>query len=188
MKTKNVILTALMVVLVSGLAFAFEPGNPKLVVISQKSGIYKVIYEGGKAGKISMKIYDKDDNEVFSETTNVVNGFIRPVNFTGMEPGEYTIEIADGSGKHIQKVTYAISSSIKSVHIAKTSEDGKYLMAIANSGKEVINVRIFDGANNLVHDQQIAINGDFGLVYNLKNVAGTPSFEVSDKVGIIVNK
>src|SRR5271167_3605925 len=96
MKTKNVVLSALVaMMLVSVLAFSKEPGNPKLAVISQKSGIFKVIYEGSKAEKVSMKIFNQQGTEVFAESIKDVKGFMRPINFEGMERGEYTLEIVD---------------------------------------------------------------------------------------------
>jgi hypothetical protein len=100
-----------------------------------------------------------------------------------MEPGEYTIEIADESGKQIQKVNYRNETSVKSVHVSKIAEEGKYLLAIANKGSEQINIRIYDGAGNQVHDENMTITGNFGLVYNLKQVSGTPTFEITDKTG-----
>ena len=183
MKTKNVVLSVLVTMFVSVLAMANEPGNPKVAVVSQKSGVFKVIYEGGKPGKVSMKIFNAKGKEVFAEVLRGTNGFMLPVNFEGMEPGEYIIEIADESGKQIQKVNYRNETSVKSIHVSKIAEEGKYLLAIANNGSEQINVRIYDGANNLVHDENMTITGNFGLVYNLKQVSGTPTFEVTDKTG-----
>ena len=184
MKTKIVVLSVLVTMFVSVLAMANEPGNPKVVVVSQKSGIFKVIYEGEKAGKVTMKIFSTNGREVFSEVLRGMTGFMRPMNFQGMEPGEYTIEITDAKGKQIQKIDYRNETSVKSVHVTKIAKEGKYLLAIAaKNDTEKINVRIFDGSSNLVHDESITINGNFGLVYNLKQVAGTPTFEITDKTG-----
>jgi hypothetical protein len=182
MKTKNVILTSVVAMFVSVLVFAKDPGNPRIVVVNQKSGVFKVIYEGAKSN-VTMKILNQNGIEVFSENLGTVNGFVRPVNFTGMTPGEYTIEVVDNSGKQIQKVTYANETPINSVHIARIAESDKYLLAVANKGSEEINVKIFDGSNNLVHDENMTVKGNFGLVYNLKQVAGTPTFEVTDRTG-----
>lgn len=185
MKTKNVVLSVLVTMFVSALAMANEPGNPKVVVVSQKSGVFKVIYKGRNVGKVSMKIFNAQGQEVFAEIIKGMNGFMRPVNFEGMEPGEYTIEIADQNGKQIQKISYRNETSVKSVHVTKIADEDKYLLAIANKGSEQINIRIYDGASNLVHDENMTITGNFGLVYNLKQVAGTPTFEVTDKTGNI---
>lgn len=183
MKTKNVLLIALMAMSVSVLASVNEPGVSKVVVVTQKSGLFKVIYEGIKAGKVSMKITDSRGNVVFAETIKSVNGFIRPVNFAGMEPGVYNITITDENGAQVNTIKYNNTTTIKNVHIAKIAGGNRYLLAVANQGTEEINVRIFDGDSNLVHDETLTIKGNFGLVYNLKEVAGTPTFEVTDKTG-----
>jgi hypothetical protein len=183
MKTKNVILTALVAMFVSALAFAKDPGTPKVVVVNQKSGVFKVIYEGQKSSKVTMRILSANGTEVFSENLGAVSGFVRPVNFTGMATGDYTIEIADLVGTQSQKVSYNKEVSTNAIHIARIAESSKYLLAVANKGSEEINVKIFDGANNLVHDENMTVNGNFGLVYNLKQVAGAPTFEVTDKTG-----
>lgn len=189
MKTK--LFLAALIVLVGTSAFASGPGSPRLVVIGQKNpGIFKVIYESGITSNVKMTILDKNEAVVFAETTKNVEGFIRSVNFTRMEPGEYTIEIADKAGKQIQKVVYAAETDIvtapaKNVRIAKIASDGKYLLTVTNSGINQVKVRIFDGANNLVHNESTTVNGDFGLVYNLKDVDGVPTFEVTDKTGSV---
>lgn len=184
MKTKSVILTILVAMVMSVFAFANEPGDSKLVVINHKAGVYKVIYEGG-AQKVFMNIYNVDGVQVFSKTIKCVKGFILPVNFEGMLSGEYTIEVIEPKRKQVQKIIYvANSATTASVHISKMSANDKYLLSVSNKGEELITVRIFDGAHNLVHDQTIAITGDFGLVYNLKQVEGTPTFEITDKTGL----
>ena len=183
MKLRNVVLNAIVAMLVTVSAFANEPVNSKLVVINQKSGLFKVIYEGKKAGRVSMKITDENGNRLFGETFNSTGGFIRPLNFDGMTPGIYTIEITDANGTLVEKVNYQIETTAKNVYIAKTSVAGKYLLTVADAGTRVINVRIFDGSNNLVHDEKLTAKGNLGIIYNLKLVVGTPTFEVTDAKG-----
>ncbi|MDZ7649900.1 MAG: hypothetical protein U5K54_23705 [Cytophagales bacterium] len=125
---------------------------------------------------------------LFSETLNNVDGFIRPVNFKSMAAGEYTIEVTDASGKQMQKVNYTIENQIKSVHVAKIGNEDKYLLAVTNENSEEINVQIFDGNNNMVHNENLVVNGNLGLVYNLKNVSGIPTFQVTNAAGAKVNK
>jgi hypothetical protein len=183
MKTK-LIVSALLVALVTGLAVAADPVGPKVVIVNQKeSGIFKVIYEGEKAGKVNLKITNQDGGVVFNESVTGVNGFIRPVNFKGMAAGEYTIEVSDASGKQIHKVNYEFEKMVSMVHVAKIAGDSKYLLAIGKGTEEEINVKIFDGSSNLVHDENVIVSENFGLVYNLKNVAGVPTFQVTDKTG-----
>jgi hypothetical protein len=184
MKTKLMIVAFMMAVSV-GLAKAADPIGPKVVVVSQKeSGMFKVIYEGGKTGKVNFNIYDAEGSLVFHETISGVNGFVRPVNFNGMSPGEYTIEIADASGKQLQKVTYEVEKPVTNIHVAKIGKEEKYLLAVANRGsEEQMLVKIYDGTNNLVHQETITVKENFGLVYNLKHITGSPVFEISDLKG-----
>jgi len=182
MKTKSILIVA--IALVSSVAFAQT--SPKVAVISQKqSGTFKVIYEGSTQGKVKMNIRNSSGETVFTETINGLTGFIRPVNFTGLKFGEYTIEIADAVGKQSQVVNYQSPVFAKNVHVAKVGTEGKYLLAVANPGTEKINVKIFDGENNMVHDETVIVNGSLGLVYNLKQVAGAPTFEVTDNSGAV---
>ncbi len=183
MKTKSMVLAGMMV-LASIFTFASEPSTSQLVIINQKeTGMFKVIYQGVSEQTVVMKIYGQGGKVVFTETIKSVKGFILPVNFSGMEAGEYIIEVTDENGKQLQKVSYLTETNVKSIHVSKVSEEGKYLLAVANNGTEKINVRIFDGDNNLVHNENMTINGNFGLVYNLKQVVGTPTFEITDNNG-----
>lgn len=181
MKTKSILLAAMM--LISVAALADEPGSPKLVVLSQKeSGLYKVIYENSRTSKVKMTILDSNGDALYTESIKINEGFILPVNFKGLAPGEYSIEVADGSAKQTQKVSYLANTRTQSIHVAKlTNEANKYLLSVANEG--AINVRILDGANNIIHDQNVNVDGSIGLVYNLKSVSGAPTFEVTDNAG-----
>jgi hypothetical protein len=184
MKTKFIV-SALIVALIAGAAVAADPVKPTVMVVNQKeSGIFKIIYKGDKVAKVTMKIYNDQGSVVFNETVSGVDGFIRPVNFNGMAPGEYTIEVNSGKDKEIQKVKYTVENAVSMVHLAKIADTEKYLLAVAKSGnEEQINVKIYDGNSNIVHNETLVVKGDFGLVYNLKNVEGLPTFEVTDKTG-----
>src|SRR6266566_7253339 len=115
---------------------------------------------------------------------------MRPLNFKGLEQGEYTIEITDENGTQTQKVNYVtVSKSVqnaaaksetseKAVHISKLAEEGKYLMSAVSQGNGKINVLIYDGNGDLVFNENRAINGSLGVVYNLKQVEGQPTFQV----------
>jgi len=151
-----------------------------------------LIYVGSIAGKVTVTIYDSNNNVLFSESTRGLSKFMRPLNFNGLEHGEYSIEITDANGTQVQKVNYnAVSKiavaekvgvvneiAVKAIHITKLQESGKYLMSAAGNGK--INVLIFDSNDELIHDEKVTINGSLGLVYKMKEVQGEPTFRVID--------
>lgn len=174
--------SALLVAFVTGMAVAADPVGPKVVIMNMKeSGVFKVIYEGAKAGRVNLKISDKAGAVLFSESIAGVDGFIRPLNFKGMTAGVYTIEVSDANGKNVQTVNYAVEQVVSAVHVAKIAGDNRYLLAVENENE--VNVKIYDGLNNLVHNNNLVVNGNLGLVYNLNDVAGVPTFEVTGKAG-----
>lgn len=187
MKIKSLFIAAL--VMFSSAVATFgkeESGTAGLAVVPVKgTEVFKVIYRGETAGKVKLSILDKAGVVVFSETINSVKGFIRPLNFGGLTFGEYTIELVDAAGKKVEKVNYIPQvSKIKNVHFAKVgTTEGKYLLAVANEGKEVIYVQIFDSANKLVHEETKEINGDFAQLYSVKSLAPGFTFQITDTTG-----
>lgn len=183
---KQTLCSIALVVLIGTAAFAQNSGNARIAVINQKeSGIFKVIYEGSSEGKVRMSITDKNKDVIFDDV-NTTSGFMRKVNFQGMEPGEYTIQIADRDGKESQTIVYGLKkSTVKDVKLVKVDEAGKYLLAVTNETPEQIHVNIFDGYNNLVHSSDLMIEGQLKVVYNLQDVSGVPTFQVLDGMGNI---
>jgi hypothetical protein len=188
MKMKNVIAAAV-VMLASTFAFAEGPSSKFAVVGAKQASVFKVIYEGSTISNVSLNIFDQSGVLVYSEVIRGIDKFIRPVNFEGMEAGEYNIEISDANGKQSQKVVVGgianfSKKSLKGVHVAKVSADSnKYLLSVANNGAEQINVNIFDGENNLVYTETLVLKGDLGKVYTLKLLNGNPTFEIVSNDG-----
>jgi len=182
MKTKNVLMTMVAVIALNAFTFAETPAS-KMAVVNQSNSVYKLIYEGATAGKVTLKIYDKSSNVIFTEIKKGISKFILPLNFAGLEQGEYSIEITDDAGKQTQKVNHIITENVRtkavvtatSVHITKL-KDGKYLMSANDGGN--FNVQIFDGNDNLVHSRNFKVDGKLAVVYNLKGVEGQPNFLV----------
>jgi hypothetical protein len=185
MKIKSLIIAAI-VVLNSAVAFAGEdePRKTGIAIFPVKgTGVFKLVYKGESVGKVKFNIYNASGSLILTEVVNGVDGFICPLNFTGLASGEYTVELVDALGKKVEKITYQPTKSIKHIHVSKMPEAGKYLVAIANTGSEVINLRIYDNYNNLVHSESKEISGDFAQLYKLSNTSLTYTFEVTDKLG-----
>jgi hypothetical protein len=188
MKIKSLFLAALVTlgVVVSAVG-KDEPRTTGLAVVPVKgSQVYKVIYRTELQSKIRLNIYGPQSQLLFTESFSGIEGFIRPVNFTGLQPGEYTIELVDASGKKVEKVNYQpVKSAKKNIHIANVSkEQNKFLVSVADAGEESITVRIYDDHNNVIHTETRTVKGSFAQVYVVKN-AGAVTIEVSDEAGNI---
>lgn len=195
MKSRAIVVAS-MLMLVSVFAFANKSNNSRLEVVTQQSkSILKVIYQGASHGRAVLKVYNQAGEIVFMDRIFTEKGFIRPLNFSGMEQGTYKIEVSTSEGTSMKSVEYGVieetnkvitaseGTAIRAVHITKLDAEGKYLIAISNQGKSNVMVRVFDGNKNLISNKRISINGDYGVVYSLKDVVGIPSIEVTDKNG-----
>lgn len=179
---------AVLIALSSVVAFAGEdePKRTGFAVVRVKgSEIFKVIYKGESAGKVKLNVYKGDGSLLFTENINGLDGFICPLNFSGLGYGEYTIELVDGDVKKAEKVSYLPATRKKYVHVSKVfSEEGKYLLSVVNDGADVISVKIYDSKNNLLHDEATSVRGDYAKVYKINaNESSSYTFEVSDSTG-----
>ena len=183
MKTRTLFFALLLAITTTALAYGSE--GPGMTVVNVKgSEIYKVIYRGSVGGKARLNIVDAHGNKIHSESFAGLNGFILPVNFKGLQAGNYTIEIVDNTGRYEELVSFNPLSDTKSIHVTKlVRESGKYLLAIADAKNETISVRIFDQDQRLVYDETKKLSGDFAQVYRMENPFGHYTFEISDGAG-----
>ena len=170
MKNKSMIIAALLMIS-TAVAFAGKdkPNNNGVAIVPVKGRqVFKVIYKSEATAKVKLTVKNESGVVVFYESHAESSGFIRPLNFAGLPSGEYTVEINDGNGKKIEKISYQPKGSIKQVHVSKLSGDaGKYLLAIANNGEQSVAINILDSENKVVYTENRTINGDFAQVFKL---------------------
>jgi hypothetical protein len=187
MKTKSLLFATL--VFVTSIAFAGkdEPRTTGMAIVPVKgSETFKVIYKGATAGKVKLNIYNAEGKVILTESFAGTDGFIVPVNFSGLKDGEYTIELIDAAGKKSEKIS--LNTAKKSsgvVHVSKIgTENSKFLLSVANTKPgSKINVKIYDAKNNLIHNETQSVNADFAQVYKLNTVSDAFTFEVTDSTG-----
>lgn len=177
MKTKS-ILVAVVMVMVAAVSNAQQ-----LAVTKQGTSVFKITYRSEVAGKVNLRIYKNDGSLMFNETVKGVKSFARPLNFMGMEQGEYRVELSSAGVKKSEVINYTIEPAVTNVHVARLGDESKFLLAIPGNGAEEISVRIFDGANDLVHAENNTMHNGFAQVYNLKKFSGVFTFEVTDAKG-----
>lgn len=187
MKTRSLYLAAVIVFAAAITAVGKdEPTTTGLAVVAVKgTEVFKVIYKGENSSRVKLNVYNADSKVVFSETMSGVNGFIRPLNFAGLQFGEYTIELIGSEGTKVEKVMYKKPvASATNFHISRiASAEGKYLLSVVNNASETVTVKIFDEANNLVHVSSKEVAGDYAQLFSVKDIKGNVTFEVSDNSG-----
>ena len=180
------ILAVVLVLIVIGQVNAreAEPKSPVGMSVIKNGALVKLFYRGEQSGKVKVTIYDEKGDVVFTETMQNMDQFMRPYNFKSLPYGVYTIELSDESGKRMQQVTHKYAKKWRSAHLTRLNPlENRYMLAVPNTGKDALTVRIFDEHNRMLFEEKQTIHGDFAKVYNLNRIAGEHTFEIVDQEG-----
>lgn len=170
-------------------SFAAFGDSPSIKVIPASGGnIFTLVYQTSPTGPVRVSIVNTKRDVVFTETINETIGFTRPYNFSQLDKGEYKIIVQDRSGRQEQIVKYGMSEQKAYIKIAEMNkEESRFVLNVGTPSSQKIMVRIYDNAKGLVHEQELEVNGNYGLIYNLSKVRSSNSsivmFEVSTASG-----
>jgi hypothetical protein len=183
MKTKVMCIAAFMVFVASVAAVGKDEPRAGFAVVPVKgSEVFKVIYKGESASKVKLNVLDASSDIVFTETFNKMEGFIRPLNFSGLKFGEYTVELTDATGTRTEKVSHQPRRLIAFTCI-EAGEGGRFFCFPVQKRWPNDYGKIFDEANNLLYTGSRSDTGDFAQIFTLKDVYGGVTFEISDASG-----
>lgn len=187
MKTQVMCIAAFMVIVASVAAVGKDEPRAGMAVVPVKgSEVFKVIYRGESASKVKLNVLNASSDIVFTETFNNMDGFIRPLNFSGLQFGEYTIEVTDAQGTRVERINYQPMKAERAVHVSKlVNDEGSFLLSVAKNNGQSITVKIFDNDSNLLYTGSRSDSGDFAQLFTLKDVDGGVTFEISDNAGHI---
>jgi hypothetical protein len=184
MRTKSIYLVAF---LLMGAVATFGNDGPTsgVAVLSAKGkDVFRVIYKTETANNVKIKLYNAKDEMIHSESISNTKGFILPLNLGNLSFGEYRLELTDANGKTIEKIVYQDNKPVDNIRVARlATAEGKFMVSVVSANNEQVTVKIFDSFNNLVHNEVKTVSGDFAQVYNVKNLTGECTFEVSDDAG-----
>jgi hypothetical protein len=177
---------AFVLALLSTKAFADAPTVK--VVAATTGNVFTLYYQTPPSGTVKISILNRNNEVVFAELINESVGFTRPYNFSQLEKGEYKIIIQDKSGRQEQIVRYGMNEIKSYIKISEMNkEESRFVLNIGSSTNQMVNVRIYDNAKGLVHEQEIEVDGNYGMIYNLSKVRSSSKsivmFEVSTAAG-----
>ena len=177
---------AILVTALSTNAFAIDA--PSMKVIPATAGNIFTLHYQTPSGIVKVSILDRNSNVVFSEFINETSSFTRPYNFSQLAAGEYKIVVSDKSGRQEQVVKYGIAVKKSYIKVSEVNkEESRFALNIGTATEERVTVRIYDNAKGLIHEQEVEVNGNYGLIYNLSKVRSSEKsivmFEVSTSAG-----
>jgi hypothetical protein len=184
MRTKSIYLVAF---LLMGAVAAFgndDPASAFAVLNAKGKDVFRVIYKTEVANEVKVKLFNANDDIIYSASFKATKGFILPLNLGEMGFGEYRLELTDANGKRIERLAYKDIKAVDNIRVARlTTSESKFMVSVMSPKNEKVTVKIFDSFNNLLHNEVKSVNGDFAQVYTVKNLTGACTFEVSDDAG-----
>jgi hypothetical protein len=145
-------------------------------------GIFMVNYRGVKITAVTLVVKDRDGKEILTKSIKSAKDFSVPLNFSSVDEGTYTITIDNGSEKLSQTLNYTNEKAPTYSHVANLG-NGRYLFTTSSAGSEKINLRIYNGDEEMIYEKELTIKGESAMLFDLKEVTGTPFFEVSEDAG-----
>ena len=106
------------------------------------SETYMVVYKSTAKTRVKLNVYDQYRQLIYSETRNS-EGFIRPLNFRDLNPGEYVIEIQNGTDNQTYQVNFTSRKTKNIVGATKVQEENQFLLPIEGL-EEGACVKIFE--------------------------------------------
>lgn len=183
MKTKSVLLVAVLVAAGVMTARANDPVNAGLFVLGVKSGVYKLIYEGEKEAAITLSILDSKGIVIYEERISKMKGFTRPVNLQRLKSDLYTFQVRQGNKLYKETVSHKSKSGTVS---SKALAENRFAIRVTDLGVGIIRVKIYDAEGKLVKSHEEEVTGNFGKIFNLGNLQSGPfTFEIYSNTGLI---
>ncbi len=146
------------------------------------SGIYLVSYADQKPGNVILTVDDEQGNLLARRVIQNQQGFLLPINLSSVPEGVYIIQTDNGTEKASVTVAYNNNTAPTYSRVVNLGEN-RYLFSSSHAGKETITINISDGNGVIVFQEDRTVSGYFSMVFNLKNVTGKPSFEVTETSG-----
>jgi len=159
------------------------------VVATAQSAVYKLNYSSEAVGTVKVSIYDAQGDLMYTDLIRSVKAFQKMYDFSGLESGNYKIEVAGAEGKIEQTIQVAAERESLIASVSTLDTKGKYELQVRNKVMKPVIVTIYDSSDNLIYEDQIDVDHSFSRVYDFsRNFAKAASFVVySDGAAIRQN-
>lgn len=170
--------------LLASAAFGTAGNEKPTLSVTRKdsSGVYLVKYLDSKPGKVTVTITDSQGTLLVKRLIQNETGFVMPVNLSSVGQGIYTVYTDNGTEKQNIAINYNNDTAPTYSRIVNLGND-RYLFTTTHVGKETVTITIYDGNDAQVFQENQKVDGVFTMIFNLRDVPGKPSFEVSETSG-----
>ena len=182
MKTRFVVLAIICMFSITNQSNASDPTPWFTISRNEVSGVYLIKYTGSKTSNTTVTIKDSRGNEISSTIVRAVRDFTMPINLSSVSEELYTIQIDNGTEKVIQTLNYTNDKAPTYTHVTNLGNKN-YLFTASHAGIEKVLIAISDGNGVVVFQENKTIKGDVAFLFDLTNVFGQPTFDITEESG-----
>ena len=166
----KVLMTAFLIGSLNPLLAKVNNSLETLVAIKEvDEGKIQLAYYGKSPEKLYVKIYNEKDQPVYNEVIKSKSGIKKPYNIKALPYGEYRFEVRVADEIIVHRVKHAAPMYPGNVKMHfKAFGDSKLKMMIMSPDYKKFSLRVYNEQNELLFQQRIDQQHNFGKVLNLK--------------------
>lgn len=186
-RVKNLTMAVLVTALSTGMVMAqdlsevFESDNGRAHIRLEESSAtrYKLVYPVRTAGIVYVKIYDQDNQLVFSDRIRNKDGFMRPYDFSDMPDGNYKFTIQSAGGQVTTDIVHKQYKNDLDISVADTDEKDAYRLVVKGVKNDPVYVNIYDQKDRLVYEDVVKVGKNFSRIYAFPELNADFTFVVT---------
>lgn len=180
-------LTTLVALLLAGTIYAHANNEnlapkKKVAISNNVEAKYKLIYLNENEGAVSISIINESGEKVHSQTVKNNKGFAQQFDFASLPEGSYTFEVVHPDGSIETEVVHYSKGANTGfrANLLNVDNGQKFRLAVLNNSG-LVDIKIFDDKDALIHTATLRHAKGFRRIYNLKKIQSSSfKFEVSN--------
>jgi hypothetical protein len=133
-------------------------------------GKIQLAYYGKTPEKVVVNIYNENNKRVFMETIQSKKGIKKPYDLRELPYGEYSIKVRVDDEETTHKVSHAVPEYPgQAKMMATVFGESRVKMLLMSPYQKKFKLRIYDENNELLYQQNIRQQQNFGRVFNFED-------------------
>lgn len=147
-----------------------KKGNA-LKVIRKSDNLYNVVYQSKEDQQVSIQFIDEDQNVLYAEAISTSNGFIKPLDLSGLPAGSYQIRLVSSTDTLMRDIVVLTAEQLYADLIAVRSVgESQYALSIDEKVGKSLSLYIKDARGEILHSGEVDCSDS--KVYDLTNLIG----------------
>lgn len=168
---KALIITLVMGPIGSALAKESTKLEAKVTFKKLDEGKVELVYISKDKENLIVQIYNQKDQKIFKEVIQNTKGFKKPYNLRELPYGQYKFEVLVNQEKVVYEVEHARPEYPGNVKVLlDQKEDHKFKFMVMGPKPKDFTLKVFDDNNQLLLEEAIKTEDNFGKVYNFKGI------------------